>query len=215
MDSQPQTTTTAPARSARGGLLAAVVICAVTLLIAIVEPSMADWPSGLVEMVLLPFAALLFIGCTVWSLTQLLRIRRDGARFAGPFLACAATLALMTYAPLEDVYLQFDFHWRRADREAIVTRVERGELKPNVGYNANLIALDDAGPYVSLGNEIVIDEADEGTYVLFLTARGPRRSINGFLHVPSGADPTKFFEFDDRPPRRLVRYDKGWFFVAN
>jgi len=201
--------------SVRGSLTAALAICAVTLLIAIVEPSMADWPSGLVEMVLLPLAALLFIGCTVWSLTQLLRIRRDGARFAGPFLACAATLALMTYAPLEDVYLQFDFHWRRADREAIVTRVGRGELKPNVGYNANLIALDDAGPYVSLGNEIVIDEADEGTYVLFLTARGPRRSISGFLRVPSGADPTKFFEFDDRPPRRLVRYDKGWFFVAN
>jgi len=33
--------------------------------------------------------------------------------------------------------------------------------------------------------------------------------------VPPGADPNKFFEFDDKPPSRLVRYDKDWYFVAN
>ncbi|MBR0797732.1 hypothetical protein JQ615_20310 [Bradyrhizobium jicamae] len=212
---QSQTTTAAPAPSVRGGLTAAAAICAITLLIAIFEPSMADWPSGVVEMLLLPLAALVFIGCTVWSLTQLLRVGHDGARFASPFLVCAATLALMTYAPLEDFYLQYDFHWRRTNREAIVARVERGELKPNVGNSANLIALDDAGPYVSLGNDIVVDEADEGTYVLFLTRRGPKHTFSGFLYVPSGADPTRFFEFEDRPPSRLVAYGTGWYFVAN
>ncbi len=214
VETQSQPTAAALTPSVRGGLLAATAICTATLLVAIFELSMADWPSSFVEMLLLPLAALLFIGCTAWSLTQLLRIRTS-AKFAGPFLICAATLVLLAYAPLQQIYLQCDFHWRRADREAVVAQVERGELKPNVGYNGNLIALGDNGPHVSLGNDIVIDEADEGTYVLFLTTRGLKHRFNGFLHTPPGGDPKDFFEFDDKPPTQLVRYGKDWYFVAN
>lgn len=215
MDSQAQTTTPAARPSVRGGLTVAVTICALTLLIATFELSMADWPSSLVEMLLLPLTALLFLGCSVWSLTQLLRIRQDGAIFAGPFLVCAATLAILAYAPLQDIYLQCDFHWRRAAREAIVARIARGELKPNVDDNSNLIALGDDGPHVSLGNDVVVDEEDEGTYVLFFTMRGLKHTFSGFLHVPAGGDPRKFFEFDDKPPTRIVAYGQDWYFVEN
>jgi hypothetical protein len=86
VDSQTQTTTAAARPSVRGGLTTAVTICTVTLLIATFELSMADWPSSLVEMLLLPLTALVFLGCSVRSLTHLLRIRRGGAKFAGPFL---------------------------------------------------------------------------------------------------------------------------------
>jgi hypothetical protein len=65
------------------------------------------------------------------------------------------------------------------------------------------------------GNDIVVDRTDQGTYVLFLTSRGLKHYFTGFLHVPSGGDPTKFFEFEDKPPSRLVPYDKDWYFVAN
>ncbi|WP_426439945.1 hypothetical protein [Bradyrhizobium genosp. P] len=215
MDSQAQTTKAAARPSVRSGLTAAVTICAATLLTATFEMSMADWPSSLVEMLLLPLTALLFLGCSVWSLTQLLRVRHGGAKFAAPFLVCAATLAILTYAPLQDIYLQCDFHWYRTAREAIVARIARGELKPNVDGNSNLIALGDNGPYVSLGDDIVVDEADEGTYVLFFTMRRLKHAFSGFLHVPSGSDPKKFFEFDDKPPSRLVPYGKDWYFVAN
>jgi hypothetical protein len=51
--------------------------------------------------------------------------------------------------------------------------------------------------------------------VLFLTSRGIRHRFSGFLHVPPGGDPAKFFEFDDKPPTQLVRYDRDWYFVAN
>jgi hypothetical protein len=215
VNSQPQTTPAAVRPSIRGGFFGTVTVCIATLLIAIFEQSMADWPSGLVEMFLLPLAALLFIGCSAWSLTQVLRIGSDGVKFAGPFLVCAATLAVLIYAPLQDIYLMYDFHWRLAAREAIVGRVERGELKPNVDTNINLIALGDDGPYVSLGNDIVVDDEDRGIYVLFFTARGKKHYFSGFLHVPSGGDPKQFFEFDDEPPTRLVPYGKGWYFVAN
>ena len=215
-ESNSQATTDAAIRpSVRGALVAAVTVCLVTLLIAIFELSMADWPSSLVLLGILPLTALLFFACGVWSVTQLLRIRNDGVKFASPFLICALTLALLLYAPLQQVYLQRDFYWHRADRERIVARVEAGELKPNVDFDENLIALGGGEPHVSAGNDIVIDQADEGTYVLFLTSRGLKHSFSGFLHVPAGGDPMKFFEFDDKPPTQLVPYGKDWYFVAN
>jgi hypothetical protein len=213
--STPLTMTRASGPSVRAALIAATVISAATLTIATFELSMADWPSGLVLLVIVPLVALLFFGCIVWSATQLLRVRTDGVKFALPFLICALTLAILAWAPLHRVALQQDFHWHRQDRERIVARVEAGELKPNVSYNENLIALGKREPNVSVGNDIVVDETDQGTYVLFLTSRGLKHYFTGFLHVPPGGDPRKFFEFEDKPPSQLVRYDEDWYFVAN
>jgi len=212
----PRTTTAATAPSARAALVAAIAISAFTLSIAIFELGMADWPSGFVLLVIVPLVALVFFGCIVWSATLLLKVRSGGAKFALPFLICALTLAILAYAPLHQIALQQNFYWHRQDRERIVARVEAGELKPNVSYNKNLIALGDREPNVSAGgNDIVVDETDVGTYVLFLTSRGLKHYFTGFLHVPPGGDPTKFFEFEDKPPSQLVRYDKDWYFVAN
>jgi hypothetical protein len=211
----PPTTATAARPSVRAALIAALVISAVTLAIATFELSMADWPSGFVLLVLVPLTALTFIGCGLWSMTLLLRIRPHGVRFAAPFLVYALTLAALVYAPLQEIALQRNFAWHRASRERIVARVEAGELKPNVDYNKNLIALGNTEPNVSAGNDIVVDQAGKGSYVLFLTSRGLQHHFSGFLHVPDGADPKDFFEFDDKPPTRLVRYDKDWYFVAN
>jgi len=157
-----------------------------------------------------------FCGGALWSVTLLLLVRNGGARFALPFLTYALTLAVLTYAPLQQIALQQNFHWHRQNRERIVARVEAGELKPNVDYNKNLIALGAGEPHVSArGNDIVVDETDEGAYVLFLTSRGLKHYFTGFLRVPPGGDPNKFFEFEDKPPSQLVRYDKDWYFVAN
>ena len=210
-------TTTAPARpSVRPALVTAIAISAVTLAMATWELLMADWPSGFVLLGVLPLAAFAFCGCALWSVTLLLRIRDGGAKFALPFLIYALTLAVLVYAPLQQIALQQNFYWHRQNRERIVARVEAGELKPNVSHNRNLIALGDGEPKVSAGgNDIVVDETDVGTYVLFLASRGLKHTFTGFLHVPSGGDPKKFFEFEDKPPSQLVRYDKDWYFVAN
>ena len=210
--------TTIPASrpSVRTAVLAAAIISIGTLLLATFELSMADWPSGFVLLGVLPLTALLFFGCCVWTATLLLRIRNGGAKFAIPFLICAATLAVLVYAPLQKIALQRNFYWHRADRERIVARIEAGELKPNVGYNKSMIALGDKEPNVSAGgNDIVVDKAEGGSYVLFLTSRGLKHYFTGFLRVPPGSDPNDFFEFDDKPPSRLVRYDRDWYFVAN
>src|SRR3954469_19346090 len=137
--------------SVRAGVAAAATVCLVTLSVAMFDLSMADWPSGFVLMVILPLASLLFFACGLWSATLLLRIRKDGVRFAVPFLICALTLAALVYAPLQQVYLQHDFRARRADRERIVMRGENGELIPNVDGNKKVIALGEREPYVSAG----------------------------------------------------------------
>jgi hypothetical protein len=211
----PQTTTAATGPSVGAALVSAVAISAFTLSVATFELSMADWPSGFVLLVVVPLVALGFCGCALWSATLLLRIRSGGAKFALPFLICALTLAVLAYAPLQQIALQQNFYWHRQARERIVARVEAGELKPNVDYNKNLIALGDHEPNVSARNDIVVDETEEGTYVLFLTTRGLKHYFTGFLRVPPDGDPNKFFEFEDKPPSQLVRYDKDWYFVAN
>ena len=215
-DATPPATMATTGPSVSAALLVAAIISIGTLLLATFELSMADWPSGFVLLGILPLTALMFFGCCVWTATLLLRIRTGGAKFAIPFLICAATLALLVYAPLQKVALQRNFYWHRADRERIVARVEAGELKPNVSYNTSMIALGNKEPNVSAGgNDIVVDPADQGIYVLFLTSRGLKHYFTGFLRVPPGADPKDFFEFDDKPPSQLVRYDKDWYFVAN
>ena len=211
----PQTTTAATGPSVGAALVAAIAISAFTLSVATFELAMADWPSGFVLLVVMPLVALVFCGCALWSATLLLRIRSGGAKFALPFLICALTLAVLFYAPLQQIALQQNFYRHRQARERIVARVEAGELKPNVDYNKNLIALGERAPNVSARNDIVVDETEEGAYVLFLTTRGLKHYFTGFLHVPPGGDPKKFFEFEDKPPSQLVRYDTDWYFVAN
>jgi hypothetical protein len=39
-----------------------------------------------------------------------------------------------------------------------------------------------------------ISSSNRPKRVLFLTLRGFRHTFSGFLHVPRGADPAKFFE---------------------
>jgi hypothetical protein len=41
-----------------------------------------------------------------------------------------------------------------------------------------------------------------------------RNVASAFIPHLNG-DPKKFFEFADKPPSQLVRYDKEWWFVAN
>lgn len=215
-EAAPQKLTVATGPSVRAPVAAAVAISAVTLSAATFELAMADWPSGFVLLAVVPLMALVFFCCIIWSATLLLKVRSDGPKFALPFLICATTLAVLAWAPLQQIALEQNFRWHREARERIVAQVEAGELKPNVSRNKNLIALGDRTPNVSAGgNDIVVDETDEGTYVLFLTSRGLKHTFTGFLHVPPEGDPRKFFEFDDKPPSRLVRYDRDWYFVGN
>src|SRR5260221_3952647 len=205
----PSTTAATATPPVRSAVLAATTISVVTLLIATFELSMADWPSSLVLLGILPLIALLFFGCGLWSAILLIRVRRGGLKFAVPFLICALTLAILAYAPLQQIALQRNFDWHRAERERIVARVEAGDLKPNVDTNENLIALGDNAPNVSAGgNDIVVDNTDHGIYVLILTSRGLKHTLTRFLHIPPGGAPNTLLYLDENPPKPPATYDK-------
>ncbi|TPQ32377.1 hypothetical protein C2U70_21895 [Bradyrhizobium guangdongense] len=205
---------TARTVSVRIPLLACLATSALALALAGFVMPMSDFPSGL-EFTVLPLLAVAFPVCGLWSLFLLTRIRTGGAKFALPFVVCVATLTALAYVPFTPIWLNTNFWWHRAVREQIVARVEAGELIPNVAHNGRLIALKPDAADVSAGGEIVVDEDDDGAYVLFLTSRGFRHTFSGFLHVPAGGDPAKFFEFDDAPPREAIRYGERWYFVRN
>jgi hypothetical protein len=204
------------ATTVRGGLLACTIFSLGLLSIAAFATPLDDFPSGLLLIPLVLLVGLPFLACCVSSVFLLTRIRQGGVKFASPLIVCAATLTMLNTVPFTQISLQANFWWHQADRERIVARVEAGELKPNVSYNSSLIALGDTEPTVSVGgNDIVVEQAEPGAYVLFLTLRGFRHYFSGFLHVPRGGDPAKFFEFADKPPARVVPYGKDWYFVAN
>jgi hypothetical protein len=209
-------TAAAPAEpSVRAGLLSCASVALIALWIAAFEMPMDDLP-WLVFFPVLPLTVLALVGCSLWSVLLLTRVRRHGLRFASPFTVCALTFLALAYVPFTQVWLQGNFWWHLADRERIVARVEAGELAPNVDHQPNMIALGDNEPIVSVrGNDIVVDQDADGTYVLFLTSRSIRHYFSGFLHTPPGGDPAKFFEFADKPPTRQAQYGKDWYFVAN
>ena len=76
-------TTAAAGPSVRAPLIAAILVSIATLGLATFELAMSEWPSGFVLLVLVPLAALTFIGCGLWSMTLLLRIRQDGVKQIG------------------------------------------------------------------------------------------------------------------------------------
>ena len=200
-------------------LRACLIACGATaltaLLVALAEGRPAEWPSGLFDMVAPALVAIALFACGIWSMRLLFLVRTHGPRCAIPFMICAATAAALAFVPFTEGWLAGNFWWQRDHRQRIVARIECGELAPNVIDNDRLIALGDHEPAVSDGNEIVIDRRDGGTYLLFLTSRGLRHRFTGFLHVPPGGDPARFFEFEDAAPRQAVRYGKDWYFVAN
>lgn len=200
----------------RGSLLASVIFSLGLLSIAAFATPTDDFPSGLLLIPLVLLIGLPFLACCVSAMFLLTRIRQGGLKFASPLVVCTLTLAMLNTVPFTQISLQANFWWHRTDRERIVARVAAGELKPNVSYNSTLIALGDTEPAVSVGgNDIVVEQTEAGPYVLFLTLRGFRHRFSGFLHVPGGGDPAKFFEFADQPPVRMMPCGKDWYFVAN
>jgi hypothetical protein len=201
--------------SLRAGLIACGATALIALLVALAEGRPAEWPSGLFDMLAPALVAIALLACGIWAMRLLFLVRAHGPRCAMPFMICAATAAALAFVPFTQAWLAGNFWWQRDHRERIVARIERGELTPNVIHNDSLIALGEHEPAVSDGNEIVVDRRDGGTYVLFLTSRGVRHRFTGFLRVPPGGDPARFFEFEDGAPRQAVRYGKDWYFVAN
>ena len=156
------------------------------------EPALVFLP-----MHLLVAPAILFV-VTLWALVVASGARTRGRAALAPLAVCLVTWTLLTTVPWLRLWLTFNFHWHRTDRERVVEDIRRGVLAPNVDYNASLIALGRSYPHISAGNNnVVVEKRPEGPWVLFFTFRGVLNHYSGFLHVPEGGDPETFHDLAD------------------
>ena len=97
-------------------------------------------------------------------------------------------------------------------RDAIVRDVESGVLRrgPN-----GLITLPVRTPYVSAGgNQIVVDEYNGRTFVLFFTLRWFLGDHEGFLFVPEGASPAEYLDLQESCGTATPLAGR-WYFVSH
>jgi len=162
-------------------------------------------------------AWLLFVGLSIWSTVYWIRHRHLRHSWV-PVLVCFASLCLVLTVPFTSLWLQYDFNFRRKDRERIVQEVLERKLGPALEDSRmpKLIALARNAPKVSMGgNEILALVHDGKTYVFFFTYRGILRNYAGFLYVPTDGDPAAFADLNEQSRTWIDRYDEHWFFASH
>lgn len=138
---------------------------------------------------------------------------------AGPIALVPLTLQVLAvlvvfYAPLNALWVKGDFLVYRDQRDAVVAKVQGGELVPNVPGRRGVIALDPSWPRLSAGgNEIIVDQRDGGQFIFFFTFRGPRNHYAGFLYVPTGAR-VEDSGISARQLERITPLTGHWYHVA-
>lgn len=197
-------------------LIFGLAASALALLAAALHWTLVDLVPVLIFMPLAEPASVLPLAiATLVSVVVLARARGRGTANRLALLVCVGAWVALATVPFTRIWLAANFRWHAAARERIVGEIASGKLKPNVDYNASLIALGPGEPHVSAGGNDVVVEMREGgrPWVLFFTFRGVLNHYSGFLYVPDGGDAETFGDLSHRK-HQVVRYAPGWYFVA-
>lgn len=158
---------------------------------------------------LFPAAWLLFLVAFVVSVIASFKYKQVGVAALLPIGVQIVAILLVLLIPFSNIWLDINFALHKRQREKVVAKVNRGELKP---YNIMVI---DEYPNVSMGgNAIIVEEHDRKKYVFFYTFRGILDSYEGFLYVPQGGDPRKFEDLSDQQSE-IRRWEGHWFYVSH
>lgn len=156
------------------------------------------------------------IGVGLASLTSLTKIRTIGIRAFVPPAVIALSVSIVTLVPFTDLWLKLDYSLHKKERNAIVQRILAGNLTSNVSHNTRLIALGDAYPLVSMGgNEVVVEEHNGHTYVLFYTFRGVLDNYSGFLYVSDGGSPSLFADLNEQATTQVISLEENWYYASH
>ena len=109
---------------------AATLLCVQTF-----QWSLVDSLTPFLALPLVGFVWLVMIFIMVWSVFHAYKQRRVGRRALFPFVICICTFLLSTFVPFTRIWIEANFYLKKAEREAVVTRVLSGELLPNVSHN--------------------------------------------------------------------------------
>ncbi|BCB02473.1 hypothetical protein [Bacillus sp. KH172YL63] len=167
-----------------------ILILSITASVLMIGLAFLQW--NLVEILtpfLMPFAWVAswgyFLTVAVFSLILLFKERN-----VKPALIQTITVLLLVFFPFTKVVLDMDFKLNKGDRETVVKKVESGDLVPNVAHNDTLIHLPEEYDGLSKGGgEIVVEEKNGETMILFFTFRGILEGFTGFVYSSSDEKP--------------------------
>lgn len=150
------------------------------------------------------------------SLSCITKYKAIGARSLIPLGVIIGSFIIVTFVPITNLWLKVNYSLYKAERNEIVSKVLSGELQPNVNHNSNLIALGNTYPIVSMGgNEIVVEEHDGDTYILFYTFRGVLDNYSGFLYVTKGGVPSKYSDLNEEDSTQIVPLEENWYYISH
>ncbi|KZN48308.1 hypothetical protein [Pseudoalteromonas luteoviolacea] len=157
-----------------------------------------------------------FLCCVISSLTCLLKLKDIGLKSAAPIGIHVIAFLLVTYVPFTMLWLKADFILNKELRELVVAQVLNGELKPNVSHNSSLINLGEEHIGLSRGgNDIVVENHEGLTYILFFTFRGLLDNYSGYLYVPSGGLPEKFRDLNEDDTTEIKHIEDNWYLISH
>ena len=198
------------------------IITLVTLIALISLFTLMDLIVEAITMFLMvPLAGLVFIlfgGALIVSVIAASKYKETRATSLLPMVMQVGALLLVMWVPLSYLYINANFALFKDQREKVVAKVNSGELKPNVKYDAHMISLGDSFPNLSVGgNQVVVYEYRKKKYVFFYTFRGFLDSnSSGFIYVPKGGDPQNCSEdVKEQPRARIVSLENNWYYVSH
>ena len=123
---------------------------------------------------------------------------------------------MIIYIPFTTLWLKADYVINKYQRNVVVSEVLSGQLVPNVEYNPSLINLGGKSPILSKGgNDIVVENHDNLTYVFFYTFRGILDNYSGYLYVPEGGVPDKYSDLNETEVAEIKHIEDNWYFVSH
>lgn len=118
------------------------------------------------------------------------------------------------FDPFTPLWLKAYFVQYEAERTQAVQAVYRDAL-PHAAHNPSVRILPSTGPILSMGgNEVIVEEHEGGTYVLFFTFRGILDNYAGYLFVPDGGESRMFGDLS-KGATEIHQLKKNWFYVSH
>ena len=191
-------------------------ISVLTIIIVAFEWSIIDLITPFLMMPLLAVTFLVFFVGLAFSLSCLFKFKEIKWLALVPLLVQLAAIFILVFVPFTKIWVNADFHFYKSQRQDVVERVVSGDLVANVSYNSSLIALGYEYSKISMGgNEIIVQERDNMTYILFFTFRGILDNYSGFLYVPDGGDPRNFRDLHEDDVTQIIKYGENWYYISH
>ncbi|AJD90203.1 hypothetical protein JMA_08860 [Jeotgalibacillus malaysiensis] len=131
-----------------------------------------------------------------------------------PIIIQVITILILFIFPFNQVIIEMDFMINKQEREKVALMVQSNAIGEEVSSNSHLIQLPEEFRHLSKGGgEIVVENAGDGTSILFFSFRGVMDNFFGIVYALNGRTPDKSGFFGEY--KEVEKLDDSWFFVSS